>query len=101
MSARPLVSLVSLVLLGAVACGGAAPPDTQDGGTPSSHQARTPGPKGLEQRLTVVVDPEGFREPGFHTLLVSSDVTNAGSAPVTVTARVCLFFASDVEITAE
>ena len=97
----PARAVLSLVFLAALACGGTSPLDTEDRTTQSSHQARALGPQGLEQRLTVVVDPEDFREPGFHTLLVSSNVTNAGSAPVTVTARVCLFFASDVEITAE
>jgi hypothetical protein len=103
MPARALLSLAlfSVALVAALACGGRSPLDTEDRTTQSSHQARAIGPSGLEQRLTVVVDPDDFREPGFHTLRVSSNVTNTGSAPVTVTARVCLFFEADVEITAQ
>jgi len=97
MSAR-IVSSLALILL--AACAGSSPLDTSDEGG-LSRDARAVGPGGLEQRLTVVVDPEDFREPGFHTLLVTSDVTNTGSVPVPITARVCLFFESDVEITAE
>jgi hypothetical protein len=98
MPARPLFALA---LLAAVACAGTSPLDTEDRATRLAGEARTLGPRGLEQHLTVVVDPDDFREPGFHTLLVTSNVTNTGPAPVTVTARVCLFFASDVEVTAE
>jgi hypothetical protein len=93
-------AFLSLTLIAAVGCSGQAVLDT-------SEQARSPrdgraiGPNGIEQRLSAVVDPEEFREPGFHTLLVTSDVFNTGSAPVSVTSRVCLFFASDVQITAE
>jgi len=98
MPARALSSL--LVFIALAACNGAAPLDTADRpGLP--REARATGPGGLEQRLSVVVDPEDFREPGFHTLLVTSNVINTGSAPVTVTARICLFFDSDLEITAE
>jgi hypothetical protein len=96
----PARALLSLTFLAALACAGRSPLDTEDRTTESSQQARAVGPSGLEQRLTVVVDPDDFREPGFHTLLVSSNVTNTGSMPVTVTARVCLFFEADVEITA-
>ncbi len=97
MRARALSSL-ALILL--AACGGASAVDTSDK-SGLTRDSRTPGPPGLEQRLSVVVDPEDFREPGFHTLLVTSDVINTGPAPVTVTARVCLFFDSDLEISAE
>jgi hypothetical protein len=84
----------------AAACAGKSPLDTS-GENNLAREARAVGPGGLEQRLTVVVDPEDFREPGFHTLLVISDVTNTGPAAVPITARICLFFESDVEITAE
>ena len=93
-------TLLTLTLIATAGCGGQTVLDT-------SEQARTPrdarvaGPSGLEQRLSAVVDPEEFREPGFHTLLVTSEIVNTGSAPVTLTSRVCLFFASDVQITAE
>jgi hypothetical protein len=97
MSVR-VVSSFALILL--AACAGNSPLNTADRGG-VSHEARAVGPGGLEQRLTLVVDPEDFREPGFHTLLVTSDITNTGSATVPITARVCLFFESDVEITAE
>ena len=96
----PARAVLSLALLALVACGGKSPLDAEEGTSALSRDARTPGPGGLEQRLTVVVDPEDFREPGFHTLLVRSNVTNAGTAPVTVTARTCLFFESDLQITA-
>jgi hypothetical protein len=94
----PLRTLVSLALIVAAACTGASPLANQD---TAVREARAAGPGGLEQRLTVVVDPEDFREPGFHTLAVTSDVINTSSSSVPVTARVCLFFDSDVEITAE
>src|ERR687895_789793 len=96
----PARVISSLALLFLAACSGASPLDTADQpGTP--RDTRLLGPGGLEQRLTVVVDPEDFREPGFHTLLVTSNVTNTGAAPVPITARICLFFESDLEITAE
>jgi hypothetical protein len=97
MPARTLLSLALIVLAG---CAGASPLDTTDQSAPT-REARAAGPGGLEQRLIVVVDPEDFREPGFHTLAVTSDVFNTGSAPVPITARVCLFFESDVQISAE
>jgi hypothetical protein len=94
----PPRTLVSLALIVAAGCSGASPLANQD---TAAREARAAGPGGLEQRLTVVVDPEDFREPGFHTLAVTSDVVNTGSSSVPVTARVCLFFDSDVQITAE
>jgi hypothetical protein len=97
MRARAL-SILALTL--GPACAANSPVDAGDDGRPS-REARAVGHGGLEQRLTVAVDPEGFREPGFHTLLVTSNVTNTGPAPVPVTARVCLFFDSDVQITAD
>jgi hypothetical protein len=87
-------------LITLAACGSSSPLDTADG-PGHSREARAAGPGGLEQRLVVVVDPEDFREPGFHTLLVTSNIQNTGSAPVMLTSRVCLFFESDVEITAQ
>jgi hypothetical protein len=93
-----LLSSLALVLL--AACTGASPLDTTDRPGPPG-ESRAVGPSGLEQRLTVVVDPDDFREPGFHTLLVTSNVMNTGPRSVPVTARVCLFFESDLEITAE
>ena len=93
-----VLSLFALITL--AACGGASPLDTAD--RPGlAREVRASGPGGLEQRLSVVVDPEDFREPGFHTLLVTSNVVNTGSAPVAVTARICLFFESDLEISAQ
>ena len=97
MFARALLTLLLLVI---AACNGHSSFDTSEQAR-AAREIRVDGPKGLEQRLTAVVDPEDFREPGFHTLLVTSDVFNSGSAPVSVTARVCLFFASDVHLTAE
>jgi hypothetical protein len=92
--------LLSLLLIVPAACGDSSPLDSAD--RPGlSREARASGPGGLEQRLSVVVDPEDFREPGFHTLLVTSNVINTGSTPVTLTSRVCLFFESDLEITAQ
>src|SRR3712207_3340096 len=93
-------ALSALALIALTACSGASPLDTADRpGLPRESRAR--GPAGLEQRLTVVVDPDDFREPGFHTLLVTSNVINIGSRTIPVTARICLFFESDLEITAE
>ena len=97
MPARVHLLFASIIL---AACGGASPFDTTDG-PGLARETRAAGPGGLEQRLGVVVDPEDFREPGFHTLLVTSNVINTGSAPVTLTSRVCLFFESDLEITAQ
>jgi hypothetical protein len=93
-------TLLALTLVAAAGCSGQTALDTSEQAR-STRDARAAGPNGLEQRLTAVVDPEEFREPGFHTLLVTSDILNTGSAPVTVSTRVCLFFASDVQITAE
>ncbi|MDQ3949428.1 MAG: hypothetical protein M3282_03695 [Gemmatimonadota bacterium] len=97
MSARTLLSLALIVTAG---CAGKSPLDTTDQSA-LAREARAVGPGGLEQRLTVTVDPEDFREPGFHTLAVTSDVINTGSSSVPITARVCLFFDSDVQISAE
>ena len=89
-----------IVALTTAACAGQSALDASESGR-VPRDARIAGPNGLEQRLTVVIDPEDFREPGFHTLLVTSDVFNTSRVPVPVTARVCLFFASDVQISAE
>ena len=97
MSARAAIAF-ALTLL--VACTNGSLLDTADQAQ-LSRESRTVGPRGLEQRLTVAVDPEEFREPGFHTLLVTSDIVNTGTTPVAVTTRVCLFFESDVQISAE
>jgi hypothetical protein len=97
MSPRTLLSLALIVVAG---CAGKSPLDTADESA-LPREARAVGPGGLEQRLTVVVDPQDFREPGFHTLAVTSDVFNTGSTSVPITARVCLFFESDVQISAE
>ena len=96
MFARALLVLPLLVI---AACNGQSSFDTSE--ARSAREIRVDGPKGLEQRLTAVVDPEDLSEPGFHTLLVTSDVFNTGPAAVSVTTRVCLFFASDVHLTAE
>ena len=93
---RPFLSLALVAIAG---CAGNSPLDTTDDAAPAP-EARVVGPAGLEQRLTVVVDPQDFREPGFHTLAVTSDVFNTGSAAVPITARVCLFLESDVQISA-
>lgn len=99
MSAR-IPSVFALIIL--AGCGGTSPLDTADKAKARlGREARAIGPHGLEQRLAVVVDPEDGRERGFHTLLVTSNVINTSAAPVPITARVCLFFASDVDITAE
>jgi hypothetical protein len=92
--------VVSFALIVAAGCGGNSPLGSTDRGA-FTRETRAIGPGGLEQRLTVVVDPEDFREPGFHTLAVTSDVVNIGSSSLPVTARTCLFFESDVEISAE
>ena len=86
-----------------IVTGGCTPQSPLDPGQENNlaRDTRAPGPNGLEQRLSVVVDPEDFRQPGFHTLLVTSDVVNTGSTAVPVTARVCVFFDSDVQISAE
>ncbi len=97
MSPRTLSTLALALIAG---CAGQSPLDTSEDAR-LSRDARTPGPRGLEQHLSVVVDPADFREPGFHTLLVKSDVINTGATAVPVTARVCLFFESDVQISAE
>lgn len=97
MSAGTLVALALIFLAG---CAGQSPLDTVDQSA-LAREARALGPRGLEQRLTVVVDPEDFREPGFHTLAVTSDVFNTGPTTVPLTARVCLFVESDVQISAE
>lgn len=81
-------------------CAGSAAVDTGDG-TGQRRDERTAGPNGLSQQLVAVVNPPELREPGFHTLVVTSMVTNSGSVPVPVTARVCLFTEDDLEITAE
>lgn len=93
-------TLLALTLAVAAGCSGQTVVDTSEQAR-STRDARAAGPNGLEQRLSAVVDPEEFREPGFHTLLVTSDILNTGPVPVTVSTRVCLFFASDVQITAE
>ena len=93
-------TLLLLTLIVTAGCSSHAALDTADQAR-NARDERVAGPHGLEQRLSAVVDPEEFREPGFHTLLVTSDILNTGSAPVTVSTRVCLFFASDVQITAE
>ena len=91
---------LALALVVAVGCSGKSPLDTIDQGA-LTREARRVGPNGLEQRLTVVVDPEDSREPGFHTLAVTSNVFNTGASSVRVTARICLFLESDVQISAE
>jgi hypothetical protein len=95
----PAGILLIIALIVVASCSGTSALDTADQTTPA-RESHAVGRSGLEQRLTVVVDPEDFREPGFHTLAVTSDVINTGSSSVPVTARVCLFFESDVEITA-
>ena len=97
MSALTLRSLALIVVAG---CAGTSPLDTTGQSGPA-REARAVGPAGLEQRLTVVVDPADFREQGFHTLAVTSDVVNTSSKTVPVTARVCLFVDADVQISAE
>jgi hypothetical protein len=97
MSAR---TLLSLALIAAAGCAGSSPLDTTDQSA-LAREVRAAGPRGLEQRLTVVVDPQDFREPGFHTLAVTSDVINTGASSVPITTRTCLFFDSDVQISAE
>ena len=92
-------TLLPLALAIAAGCEGSSPLDTTDQAL--TRAARASGPGGLEQRLTVVVDPEDFREPWLHTLAVTSDVINRGPNTVPITARVCLFFDSDIEISAE
>jgi hypothetical protein len=97
MSARTLLSFALVLTAG---CAGKSPLDTTDQSA-RAPEVRAVGPGGLEQRLRVVVDPEDFREPGFHTLAVTSDVINTSSSSVPITARTCLFFESDVQISAE
>src|SRR5918992_5701756 len=75
--------LLSLAVVGVTGCTGQSPLDTPDQ-LRLPREARTVGPHGLEQRLTVAVDPEDFREPGFHTLLVTSNLTNTAAVTVPV-----------------
>jgi hypothetical protein len=88
-----------LILIACAACAGQSPLDTSGEAGPPRHE-RAIGPSGLEQRLTVVVDPDDFREPGFHTLAVTSDVFNTGSASIPIKTRVCLFTENDIQISA-
>jgi hypothetical protein len=97
MSARILLPLALTAIVG---CAGNAAPAATDQSA-RAREVRAAGPGGLEQRLTVVVDPDDFRESGFHTLSVTSDVINTGSSRVPITARVCLFLETDLEISAE
>lgn len=90
----------SIWILALAGCGGSSPTATagHDGVAPD---VRARGPAGLEQHLTVTVDPDDFRQPGAHTVLARSTITNTGSSPVGVTVRVCRVDESDVQSSAE
>jgi hypothetical protein len=96
MSRRSLVLSVALGMIGGTGCGGDAT-GTQEGVSQVSNLA---GPSGLGQDLRLSFDPESFRIPGRHTLVVRSTVTNGSTQPVRLRSRVCRFFDDDFESTA-
>lgn len=90
----------SICILAVAACGGSSPLASA-GHDAVAADVRVRGPAGLEQHLTVTVDPDDFRQPGAHTVLARSTITNTGSSPVSVAVRVCRFDDSDFQTSAE
>ena len=94
--ARGLVALAALAALSACSDGRLSGPE---GRLVADADGRATGPSGLEQRVVTKVEASAGGEYTAH-LTATSTLVNTGTAPVRVTARVCLAMDDDIETTA-
>ena len=84
----------------AAACAGNSSTGPEAARLIGSLDGRATGPAGLEQRVVTKVEAPPTGSPYRALLTATSTVSNTGSAPVRVRARVCLVQQSDVESSA-
>lgn len=91
---------VMMVALLAGACSNSDPAGPEGADVIRGVDGRAVGPAGLEQRLVTSVEAPPPGSPYTRTLVVTSTLTNTGSAPVRAEVRVCFFKESDFTTTA-
>lgn len=96
--ARGLVALAALAALSACSDGSLSGPE---GRLVADADGRATGPSGLEQRVVTKVEPPQAGSGYTAFLTATSTLVNTGTAPVRVTARVCLAMEDDIETTAQ
>ena len=84
----------------AAACSGSSLSGPEGARLVGNLDGRATGPSGLEQRVVTTVEAAPVGSPYRAMLTATSTVSNTGSAPVRVRARVCLVQQSDVESSA-
>ena len=95
---RATILLTFTVIAASCADGSASGPDATLGDT---QNGRAAGPSGLEQRVVTKVEAAPVGSAYTAILTATSTLVNTGSASAHLTARVCLFKASDIETTAQ
>lgn len=100
---RVIASLVAIAMVATIAsaCSTSSPAGPSDASLVGNLDGRAVGPSGLEQRLVTKVEAAPAGSPYTAMLTATSTIVNTGSAPVRVSARMCLFQESDVETTAK
>jgi hypothetical protein len=98
--ATAVLAILATLATIATACSTGAPAGPADASLVGNLDGRAVGPSGLEQRLVTKVEAAPAGSPYTALLTATSTIVNTGSAPVRVTARMCLFQESDVETTA-
>ena len=91
---------IALVVFAAAALGGACGGDPTGTQEARSNVFNLAGPNRLEQDLSIAIDPEQFRIPGRHTLVMTSVIKNKAAVAVRLASRMCRFMDADFESTA-
>ena len=98
--ARVRRATAACVVAIASACSGSSLSGPEAAHLVGSLDGRATGPSGLEQRVVTNVEAPPAGSPYRALLTATSTVSNTGSTPVRVRARVCLVQQSDVESSA-
>lgn len=97
---RPVRTLMVGAMLADAACSNGTLSGPGDANLVGNRDGRASTPAGLEQRLTTKVTAAPAGSPYTAMLTATSTLVNAGSAPIRVSARVCLALDADIETTA-
>jgi hypothetical protein len=96
---RALAATAACVAI-AAACSGSSLAGPESARLVGNLDGRASGPSGLEQRVVTKVEAPPAGSPYRAMLTATSNVSNTGSSPVRVRARVCFVQQSDVESSA-
>jgi hypothetical protein len=99
-TSRSRALAASAACVAIAACTGASVSGPESARLVGNLDGRATGPSGLEQRVVTSVEAAPAGSPYRAMLTATSTVSNTGTAPVRVRARVCLVQQSDVESSA-